>query len=245
MLKKVFSYFLLPYPIILTLLVVGTVLLLFTKRQRAAKILVTSGVSLAIVLSLPLTVGWLLGPLHHFRPLDPLSPAAGARWVVVLGSGYSTPGRVPPNGRLDTASLERLVEGIRLYRALPGTKLIMSGGIAYGGVSQAQVLADAAVALGVPRGDVVLEAQALDTAEEAKLVQDIVGRDRFVLVTSTTHMRRSMGLFEKRGMHPVPAPAGFWPNGKFPLPAASFLAASDRADHEYIGLLWATLKGQI
>jgi uncharacterized SAM-binding protein YcdF (DUF218 family) len=245
MLKKLFSYFLLPYPIILTLLVVGTVLLLFTKRQRAAKILVTTGVSLAIVLSLPLTVGWVLRPLQRFRPLDQLSLAAGARWVVVLGSGYSTPGRVPPNGRLDTASLERLVEGIRLYRALPGTKLITSGGVAYAGVSQAQVLADAAVALGVPRGDIVLEAQSIDTAEEAKLVQDIVGGDRFVLVTSTTHMRRSLGLFEKRGLHPVPAPAGFWPNGKFPLPAASFLAAADRADHEYIGLLWATLRGQI
>ena len=245
MLKKLFSYFLLPYPVILTLLVVGTVLLLFTKRQRAAKILVTSGVSLAIVLSLPLTVGWILRPLQRFRPLDQLSLAAGARWVVVLGSGYSTLGRVPPNGRLDTASLERLVEGIRLYRALPGSKLITSGGVAYGEVSQASVLADAAVALGVPRGDIVLEGKSMDTADEAKLVQDIVGTDRFVLVTSTTHMRRSLGLFEKRGLHPVPAPAGFWPSGKFPLPGASFLAASDRADHEYIGLLWATLRGQI
>ncbi len=245
LLKKLFSYFLLPYPMILTLLVVGTVLLWFTKRQRAGKIVVTTALALALIFSLPLTMGWMLRPLQRFRPLDDLSLASGARWVVILGSGYSTPARVPPNGRLDPASLERLVEGVRLYRALPGTKLITSGGVAYAHVSQAQVLAEAAIALGVPPGDVVQEGKSIDTADEAELVQAIVGTDRFVLVTSQTHMRRSMGLFEKRGLHPVPAPAGFWPSGKFPLPASNQLVNADRADHEYIGLLWATLKGQI
>lgn len=245
LLKKLVSYFLLPYPVILTLLVLGTALLWFTKRQRAGKILVTAGVGLALVLSLPLTVGWLTRPLYRFRPLDDLSLAAGARWVVVLGSGYSTPARVPPNGRLDTASLERLVEGIRLQRALPGSKLVTSGGLAYAGVPQSQVLADAAMALGVAPSDIVQEPRSLDTADEAELVQAIVGTDRFVLVTSTTHMRRSMRLFEKRGLHPIPAPAGFWPNGRFPLPSSSQLVNADRADHEYIGLLWAALKGQL
>lgn len=245
LLKKFVSYFLLPYPFILVLLAIGLGLLWFTKRQRAGKILISVGFGLAVILSLPLTSGWLTRPLQRFRPLDNLALAAGARWVVVLGSGYSTTATVPPNGRLDPPSLERLVEGIRLYRALPGTKLVVSGGVAFPAASQAQVLADAAVALGVPRADIVLEGAAVDTAEEARLVQPIVGTDRFVLVTSTMHMRRSMRLFEKRGMHPVPAPAGYWPNGRFPLPASTQLTAADRADHEYFGLLWASLKGQI
>jgi uncharacterized SAM-binding protein YcdF (DUF218 family) len=243
--KKFVSYFLLPYPVVLTLLVTGLALLWFTKRQRLGKIIVSSGVGLAIILSLPLTMGWMVRPLQRYRPLDDLTLAAGARWVVVLGSGYSTPARVPPNGRLDTASLERLVEGIRLYHALPGSKLVVSGGPAYPLASQAQVLADTAVALGVPRTDIVLEAKAMDTAVEAQEVQTIVGADRFVLVTSTFHLRRSMRLFEKRGMHPVPAPAGYWPNGKLPLPASAQLVRADQADHEYVGLLWASLRGEI
>ena len=43
-LKTIVSYFLLPYPVILTLLVAGLVLLWFTKRQRVGKILVSVGV---------------------------------------------------------------------------------------------------------------------------------------------------------------------------------------------------------
>jgi uncharacterized SAM-binding protein YcdF (DUF218 family) len=245
-LKMFVSYFLLPYPVILTLLVAGLALLWFTKRQRVGKVLVSTGVGLALIFSLPLTSGWLQKPLHRFRPLHNLALADGARWVVVLGGGYSTTGTVPPNGRLSPPSLERLVEGIRLYRALPGTKLVVSGGVDRSAISMAQVMADTAMTLGVPQSDIVLEAAALDTAEEAVLVQSIVGTDRFVLVTSTMHMHRSMRLFEKRGMHPVPAPAGFWPNSSpLPLPASTALNAIERADHEYVGLLWASLRGQI
>jgi len=230
---------------VLTLLLVGLALLWFSKRQRLGKIVISSGVALALILSFPLTVGWISRPLQRFQPLDDLTPATGSRWVVVLGGGYSSPERVPPNGRLSAASLERLVEGIRLYRALPGAKLVMSGGSESRAAPIAQVLADAAVALGVPRTDVVLESTALDTAREAEEVQRIVGADRFVLVTSAVHLRRAMSLFEKRGMHPVPAPCGFWPNAGLALPASGQLVRADYANHEYMGLLWASLKGQI
>jgi uncharacterized SAM-binding protein YcdF (DUF218 family) len=238
------SYLLLPFSLILTLLGTGTLLLWLTSRQRTGKILVTIAVLGTLILSLPVTSGLFLKPLARFPPLADLAPAAGARWVVVLGSGYSSVQSIPANGRLDAASLARLVEGIRVYRGLPGSRLVLSGGRqAFDGVPQAEVLADAAGSLGVPRADMMLESTSGDTQDEARLVRDIVHDDRFVLVTSASHMLRSMRLFEKQGMRPIAAPAGFWSDRTGSLPSSQNLVKADQADHEYVGMLWSLLRG--
>jgi uncharacterized SAM-binding protein YcdF (DUF218 family) len=244
LLKKLVSYLLLPFPLILLLLVIGTVLLWFTSRQRAGKILVSVGAFALLVFSFPATNQLLLSPLGQFRPFVASSSATAAiRWVVVLGSGYSTAAGAPATARVDSMGLERLVEGIRLVRSIPGSKLLVSGGSYLTGVPQAQVLADAAVALGVPRADIVLEATSFDTQDEARLVRDIVRDDRFLLVTSAIHMRRSMRLFEKQGMKPIAAPAGFWSDRRGLLPSSQNIVRADYADHEYLGMLWSLLRG--
>jgi uncharacterized SAM-binding protein YcdF (DUF218 family) len=243
LLKKLVSYFLLPFPLVLLLLLAGTWLLWFTRKQRTGKVLVTAGVFIILVASWSVTSGWLSAALERSRPLANVADAAGARWVVVLGSGYSTSAGVPPNGRLDGAGLERLVEGVRLVRAIAGSKLVVSGGPIYGGVSQAEVMAEVALSLGTPRADIVLEARSDDTQDEARFVHEIVGADRFVLVTSVIHMRRSLALFEKQGMKPIPAPAGFWPNQRSWFPTSGNLVRADHADHEYLGMLWSLLRG--
>jgi uncharacterized SAM-binding protein YcdF (DUF218 family) len=242
--KNVVSLFLLPFPLIVICLVAGTFLLWFTARQRAGKILVTVALGILLVCSIGATNRLLLSPLRGYRPLANVADAAGARWIVVLGGGYATFPTVPATLRLEGSTLERLVEGVRLYRMLGGAKLIVSGGPTYDGVPQADVLADAAVSLGVPRGDVVLESTSVDTQDEAKLIKEIVHDDQIILVTSAVHMRRSMGLFRKQGMAPVAAPAGYWPGGSM-LPGAANLVRAEHADHEYVGMLWSKLRGTL
>jgi uncharacterized SAM-binding protein YcdF (DUF218 family) len=241
--KWVISYLLLPFTLVLILLAAGTVLIWFTSRQRTGKALITVGVVGMLMGAWPVTNRVFLKPLGRFAPLADLAPAAGARWIVVLGSGYSTKRDVPANGRLDAAALVRLVEGIRLYRALPGCRLVFSGGAAFDGVAQAEVMAEAARSLGVPSVDMVLESTSGDTQDEARLVHDIVHDDRLILVTSASHMPRSMRLFEKQGMRPIAAPAGFWSDRNTPLPSSQNILHIDRAGHEYVGMLWALLRG--
>ncbi len=243
MLKKLISYFLLPYPMTLLFLIVGVSLLWFTSRQRPGKVLITAGVFLLLFFSWPVSGDLFVAPLHQAMPLATSADTVGVRWVVVLGSGYSTKAGIPATGRLSSSGLVRLIEGIRLTRALPGSRLLLSGGIAYGGVPQAEVMAQAAESLGVARADMVLESKSDDTQDEARLVREIVGDERFVLVTSTMHMRRSVRLFEKQGMKPIAAPAGFWSDQTGLLPSSQHLTMADAADHEYIGMLWAKLRG--
>ena len=81
------------------------------------------------------------------------------------------------------------------------------------------------------------------------MIEPIVGQDRFLLVTSASHMPRSMALFEKRGMQPIAAPAdhqvlkthGFAPDMLFP--GADGIHAAERAVWEYLGLVWAKIRG--
>jgi uncharacterized SAM-binding protein YcdF (DUF218 family) len=98
------------------------------------------------------------------------------------------------------------VEGIRIYRNLPGSKLILSGGGGFDPVPNAKIMANVASILGINDSDMILEPDSKDTKDEAILIQKIVGDNKFILVTTASHMPRSMALFKKRGMQPIPAP---------------------------------------
>jgi len=246
-LKQLISYFLMPFPLGLLLAVVGLALLWLTARQRTGRALATAGAAMLLLCSWYPTSQWFMSPLHRRPALaDPATAAAGARWVVVLGGGYDdTGGAVPPTSRLSPFTLERLVEGIRVYRNLPGAKLIMSGR-GYGALpTEAAVMQQAAESLGVPAADIRQEGESDDTPDEARLIQAMVGNDRIVLVTSAVHMQRSVRLFEKQGLTVIPAPAGFWPHNVDPWPNSDRLGWFQLAEHEWLGMLWARLHGQI
>jgi len=144
-----------------------------------------------------------------------------------------------------------VVEGVRLHKAVPGSKLLLSGGAVFDPVPEAEVMAQIAVLLGVKPQDITLESDSRDTAEEAAIIAKMIGREKFILVTSAAHMPRSMALFRRRGMQPIPAPADFRaPNTQSSDPMRFFpgvwsLVQTQIAVHEYLGLAWAWLRGEI
>jgi uncharacterized SAM-binding protein YcdF (DUF218 family) len=256
-LKKLVSALLLPMPLALGLLAVGLALLWFTQRQRAGKVLMSVGFGLLVVLSLPIVADGLTAPLERGQdalyPAERLTAATAGRhprWVVVLGGGHVPDPRVPPIDQLGASALARVCEGIRLYRALPGTKLVLSGG-PDGISSHADILAQTAISLGVPEADLVLDRTTRDTEDEAEKLTRVVGKDDFVLVTAASHMPRALALFRARGVSPIPAPAhhtvtrsadGVGVEDLFPHPGA--LGKLDAAEHEYLGRVWARLRGK-
>ncbi len=98
----------------------------------------------------------------------------------------------------------RLIEGVRLHREIPGSKLILSGDN-----DSAEGMATMAEALGVSGEDIVPAFEPRDTEEESQQIAPIVGAQRFILVTSASHMPRAMGLFRKRGLQPIAAPTDY------------------------------------
>ncbi len=255
LLKKIVAPFLFPVPLSILFSLAGLFLLFFTRRRRTGKILVAVGVLIFALLSFGQISSKIIDPLE--QQYSAYSPALSqiesdpVAYVVVLGGGHVTDPTLPVTSQLSSPSLIRLVEGIRVYRKNPGSKMIVSGGRVFDPLPEAKTLAAAAQVLGMKGDDIIMESDSKDTKDQALLIKKIVGENRFVLVTSASHMPRAMALFRKVGMDPIPAPAGHVLKQKRQLspgqffPSAVSLQKSERAVHEYLGILWARLRGQI
>jgi len=251
--KKLLGALLFPNTILLALLVVGVLMLWIGSRRRLARVIITIAAAGFFLMSYTATWSFLVRNLEYRYPvLDTArSELAEMKWVVVLGGGGTDNDILPAASQLNPQSVARVVEGIRVLKSSPNAKLLLSGD------SSAVNMQGVAQMLGVEPDRTVIEKIARDTEQEAVEVQRIVGNDRFVLVTSAIHLPRSMALFEKRGMTPIPAPADFlvrpssqeeasssWGFGGI-FPATAGATRADATIHEYLGLLWGKLSGQI
>ena len=132
----------------------------------------------------------------------------------------------------------RTWEGLRLYHKIPNAKIITSG---Y--KQQAQKVKKLLVESGVPAKDILMQTEPKDTKEEAIAIKKRLGKQNFILVTSAYHMPRSMAIFKTEGLTPIPAPTDFQDENSFiATPKGRHLVQTERAWHEYIGLLWVKIK---
>lgn len=255
LLKKIVAPFLFPVPLSLLFSLAGLFFLFFTGRRKTGKILVAVGILIFALLSFDQISSKIISPLEQrygsYAPSMPVNLSDPVKYIVVLGGGHVSDPSLPVTSQLSIASLLRLVEGIRVYRKNPGSKMIVSGGKVFDPVPEAQTLADAAQVLGMKSNDIIMELDSKDTRDQAHFIKKIVGEDRFVLVTSASHMPRAMALFRKLGMDPIPAPAGHVSKQRRQLspgqfsPSANSLQKSERAVYEYLGIMWARLRGHI
>ena len=256
--KKILAPFFYPIPFSLLLIILG--LFIFHKRRKkAGMILFFTGLGLFTLLSFNPVSNSIIRPLEYRYEGYALKSAdypsvrnsLSVDYVVVLGAGHISDPAIPITSQVNSPTLVRLIEGIRILRENPGSRLVLSGGLVFDLVPEAEVMAKVASICGVRKTDMVLEAISRDTKDQALLVKDIVGNSPFALVTSAAHMPRSVALFRKQGMNPVPAPTMHLNRKKQKLnpgmffPKAEALRKSEDAFHEYIGLIWAKLRGQI
>jgi uncharacterized SAM-binding protein YcdF (DUF218 family) len=252
MFKKLVAAFFAPLSFSLGLLLLGTFLLWGTRRQRAGKLAVTVGTGLLVFFSYAFGAGLLLNPLEYRYPsLQHPPKEVSLKWVVVLGGGAVTDPGIPLTSRLSQASLARLVEGVRLHREVPGSFLLLSGGTVFDRTSEAEVMAQVARSLGVDPERLVLESASRDTEDQARNIETRLGKQKFILVDSASHLPRSMALFHKQGLNPIPAPVGHRIKTRRPFDLANFfplayrLEGSEVAVHEYLGFAWACLRGAV
>ena len=258
-LKKFISFWLMPLPFCLTLLVVGTCYLFSARLNRLGRRLVAMAAFLLLLFSNKYVSVALVQHLEQRYPavpeLDagrPLPPRLEAcRYVVVLGGGHGDVTALSATNKLSTSALGRIVEGVRLARVLPQARLILSGPAAPGFPSHAAVLAQAAVSLGFDRSRIILIDTAHDTEDESHRVKAIVGTDHVALVTSAWHMPRAYALFRHSGVAAVPCPADYSgrANDYFEWNDLSWdsesLMRTTYAVREYIGYLWVSLRHQV
>jgi uncharacterized SAM-binding protein YcdF (DUF218 family) len=229
--KKALSALLCPLGMCLALLVGALIFWRRTPKGRLSAWLVFFAATWLLITSLPTTAYLIMRPLE-----DMAGPSAdpdtlkqlGVQCVLVLGGGSEADRRV--------------VEGIRLFRHLPNTRLIVSGG-REGEVARIRSLP---LEMGVAEHALTVDTGAFDTVDETKLFSKIVGDRPFALVTSAYHIPRAMRLFRNAGLMPVAAPCEYRAK-KLPalptclLPNADALLTTQLAIHEYMGIAWLDL----
>jgi uncharacterized SAM-binding protein YcdF (DUF218 family) len=152
----------------------------------------------------------------------PLSNTPATRFdtIIVLGYPAKSDGTPRPEMR------ERVLEGVREYRAGVAPRMIMTGGAARNHYVEAHVMAELAEAQGVPASAVIEEGQAHDTIQNAYYSVGIMrahGWHSAEVVSSPSHLRRASLIFAHFPitwrMHAAPWPAEY--------------GSLDRATHEW------------
>ena len=144
--------------------------------------------------------------------------------------------------------INRLAEGIRIYKELENAKLIVSGYGADDENSHALMQEKLAISLGVKKEDIIRLDTPKDTKEEAIETRKLLGNKDFILVTSASHMKRANLLFQKEGLNPYLAPTYHLGNKTHSF--SSYFSARnfykvEVAWHEYLGLLYSYLRNEI
>ncbi|WP_233201138.1 YdcF family protein [Chromobacterium alticapitis] len=219
--------------------------LLLRRMPRLGGVLLTAGVALGYLLSIPFTAIWLAGQLERYPAID-AAQARQVQAIVVLGGGKKP---APEYGRDEPSAdtLARLRYGAYLAKH-SGKPLLVSGGAPLGGEAEAEVMARAlSEDYGLaPRW---VESRSNTTLENAKFSAELLrqaGISRIALVSQGWHLARAVPFFERQGLSVLPAPTGFirysgggvfwWiPNGRSMQECHSLL-------REYLGSLYYRLR---
>ena len=235
-----------PFPICAFFLTTATILFLVGRHRKLAAILT--------VVTSVIILGCGTSPLPTFlvNLLERQYPAAGeevelgdgirgVRYIAVLGGSVFPQTYLPLTSRLGHSPFARTVEAARIHRLVPESKIITSGRGAED-VTEAEVMFQLLVSIGVDAANLLIEDQSMNTEEQVIAIRRIVGDAQFVLVTSAIHMPRAMLLFQRHGMLPIPAATDHLLKQKLRwnlatvLPKVRYFQLFEYAWYEYLAL---------
>ncbi len=182
----------------------------------------------------------MLIPLEE-RFARPATPPAQVDGVIVLGGAVDqtlTEARGIPalNG-----AAERMTEAVVLARQYPNARIVFTGGqgsLVHGAQTEADVARLLWSRMGLDEARVTYEDQSRNTHQNAILSKALVqpaANETWLLVTSASHMPRSVGVFRRAGWNVVPWPVNY-------RTGRSFAALYDAPFPERIGQFEGALR---
>lgn len=240
-------------PLFLALLLLAILCVLTRPRWRTMRglplptwlILVAITLGLG-VLSTPAVSSKLALSLENVYQYPSENALANVDVVTVLSSGVSRDAGAR-HTELDDASHVRTTVGARTFLVASPRYFVTQGTL--GGEEpdvMVRRMAELAIALGVPKEQVLLEARSPNTrAHPVELLQleEISPEDGLAVVTSAWHLPRAMREFERYFDHVVPVPADYISRQldgsiKDWIPQVKGLEDSTKVIHEWVGRLW-------
>ncbi|PEP91515.1 YdcF family protein [Bacillus toyonensis] len=112
--------------------------------------------------------------------------------IVILGSALSVDGSMSQN------LIQRLKIGLDIAKKDSSSKIIVSGGAPKKGMTEATAMSKWLISNGIDKDRIILEDKSMDTLENALFtipILDKEGLKNITLITSATHMRRALTIF--------------------------------------------------
>lgn len=230
-------------------LALGTLAML-RSRRRLGGVLLSSGILILVVASLPVVAN----SAWHSLEADAIStarPDVTYDVVVLLGGTVSALG-----SSADEVSwgdnVERVTVTFDLLRTGRARSVIVSGGALREGIpTEAEFLARQLETWGIEKERIIVEPEARNTSENAQRSKALIDERGFrsvLIVTSAFHMPRSLGCFRAVGIEPDTLPVDFRmrapeADGHW-FPRAEYLADVSQVVHERVGRLVYRLTGK-
>jgi uncharacterized SAM-binding protein YcdF (DUF218 family) len=177
--------------------------------------------------------------------------------MVILSGGVNRPNKYNKNFRVMSTTFARISEGIDAFNQSNAEKLILSGAgsnIRTKSDSQkdGEAMEKLAIQLGVSEDKIIVEPNSLNTTAHAIELAKLFPPEKNLkigIVTSALHMSRSKKAFDKKfqpkNVVPVPVNYSFASPGfkitSF-IPSSGALSQSTSALHEFIGMLWFSIR---
>ncbi len=238
-------------------LTIGFILLFRRKTNLTGKYLLGTIIFLYLLFSIPISADWLAFPLtNKYLPIKNSGSLPKAEALVLLDAGTV---QVSDQGirisSLNKTAALRLLELIRVYKLLYPQLVIISAGAgdeSIGKQSNAKIYRDHLLLNGIPGDKIILDSISGNTQEHAVNVKRILkdkSIDQIILVTSPSHMPRSIQSFERVGIYPIASPSGGdldditgW---RAYMPSTDTLEFTKGTFHEYIGIIYYTIKSYL
>ena len=173
--------------------------------------------------------------------------------MVILGGGVKASDGFCKNPEASGATYSRVFNGVKIFRQSGAKVLVLSGtGGQRDGETNADVMKDIAVALGIPGHKIITEGKSRNTMEHAielAKLSHLEERMRIGIVTSALHIPRAVQAFSKK-IPPnavVPIPVGYiYSPLKYSfenlIPHSDAFSTSSYAIHEWVGVLWYWIR---
>lgn len=256
-LSKILTFILQPSSLLWIAAITGFLLREWSSRLRRFGLwLALAGLAGLFLAGLSPLSNALVLPLEERFPVrTPSSIPSPVAGIIVLGGaedGWVSAGR----GALAVnEAAERITETVRLARAHPEAKVVVTGGVArlYGSDREGSTAVAALLEeLGVAKDRLIVETHSRNTHENATKTLPLISAkpgETWLLVTSAYHMPRAVGVFRKAGLEVTAYPADFRMRGSEDLTRwfqslPSGLKRFDLGAKEWIGLVAYRLTGR-
>ncbi len=226
------------------------------KRSRKKKALIA-----ALVMTLFFTNHFLFNQAAKLWELETITAdqIEAPYDIGILLGGYSNPHILPRHDRMNfSISANRFINAYELYRTGKIKKLLLSGGtgdLLQKQPGEAELMHAFLTRIGVPESDIIMENESRNTWENAVFTKKILDKGypgaSCLLITSASHMRRSIGCFKKAGVECTPFSAHFLTEKDRIAPENTIIPDQmgfqlwNALIHEWIGYVAYAVKGYI